>query len=116
MARSTTESEDALTRMTHIVASGMTTTVLSGEEPTSDSTGSDSVKSESTATDSSIIPRWISEEWAEEEIERRLSEFSELWRERIVEELEPGIFRVSLRKSSSDGSSGPSQEEAESFD
>ena len=116
MARSTTESEDALTLMTHIVASGMTTTVLSGEEPTSDSTGSGSVKSESTATDSSIVPRWILEEWTEEQQERFLSEFSELWQGRIVEELEPGIFRVSLMKSSSDGSSGLSREEAESFD
>ena len=116
MARSTTESEDALTRMTHIVASGMTTTALSGEEPTSDSTGSDSERSESTATDSSIVPRWILEEWTEEQQERFQSEFSELWRERTVEELEPGIFRVSLRRSSCDGSTGPSQEEAESFD
>lgn len=116
MARSTTESEDALTRMTHIVASGMTTTVLSGESPTSDSTESDNGKSESTATDSCIVPKWSLEEWTEERQEKFLSEFSELWRAHIVEELEPGIFRVSLKKGSSDGSTGLSQEEAESFD
>ena len=116
MACSTTESEDVFVQMMHICASGMTTTALSGEEPTRDSTGSDSGKSESTATDSSIVPRWIIEGWDEKEMERSLLEFSELWRERIVEELEPGIFRVSLRKSSSDGSTGPSQEEAEPCD
>ena len=116
MACSTTESENVFVQMMHIVASGMTTTALSGEEPTRDSTESDSVRSESTATDSCLSPRWIVEEWTEEEMERRLCDFSELWRERIVEELEPGIFRVSLRKSSNDGSTGPSQKEAEPCD
>jgi hypothetical protein len=116
MARSTTESDDARVRMTHIVASGMTTTALSGEEPTTDSTGSDDARSESTATDSSIVPRWIVEEWTEEQTERFLSGFSDLWKERIVEELEPGIFRVSLRKSSTDGSNGLSPEEVEPCD
>ena len=103
-------------RMMHICASGMTTTALSGEELTRDSTGSDNGKSESTVTDSSIVPRWILEEWTEEQQERFLSEFSELWRKRTVEELEPGIFRVSLRKSSSDGLTGHSQEEVEPSD
>ena len=101
-------------RMMHICASGMTTTALSGEEPTRDSTGSDNGKSESTVTDSCIRP--IFETMTKEQEEKSLLEFSELWRKRIVEELEPGIFRVSLKSSSSDGSTGPSQEEVEPSD
>ena len=115
MVSSSTESDDAKVRMTHIAASGMTTTALSGEEPTRDSTGSDSGKNESTATDSSLIVKF-QQPWFRKEDEKLSVTFLDLWQGRIVEELEPGIFRVSLRKSSSNGSTGPSQEEAEPCD
>lgn len=96
----------------HIAASGMTTTTLSGSGPTSDSTGSDSGRSGYTATASCSHIRCILEEMTEEHANQLIADFSDLWKARTVEELEPGIFQITVKTSSNDGSTGPSPEEA----
>ena len=112
----TTDSSCAEMPTMHIAASGMTITALSESGPTTDSTESDSEPSEFTATASSSHIRCLLEEMTEEHANQLLSDFSALWKERIVEELGPGIFHVKLKRNSKDGSIGPSQEEVEPSD
>ena len=112
MDKSIMENESAGTQTMHIAASGMSTTMLSGNGPTSDSTGLDSARSGYTATASRSHIRCILEEMTEEHANRLIADFSDLWKARIVEELEPGIYQITMKTSSSDGSTGPSPEEA----
>lgn len=97
----------------HIAASGMTIIALSGNEPTSDSTESDSERNGFTATASCSHLHWILDEMTEEHANQLIADFSALWKERIVEELEPGIYHLKLKRNSNDGSTGPSPKEVE---
>ncbi len=107
------ENGNAEMQTTHIVASGMSTIALSGSGPTTDLAGSVSDVNGFTATASRSHIRCILDEMTEEHASQLVADFTALWKERIVEEQEPGIYRISARRSSRDGSTGPSPEEAE---
>ena len=107
------ENTDAQMQTMHIAASGMTITALSGNEPITDSTGLVSERNEFTVTGSCSHIRCILDEMTEEHANQLIADFSDLWKERTVEELEPGIFRVTTKMNSNDGSTGPSVKEVE---
>ena len=102
--------------MMHIAASGMTTIALSGNEPTTDSTDSDSARKGFTGTASCSHLHWILNEMTEEHANQLIADFSDLWKERTVEALEDGIYRITLKTNSKDGSTGPSAKEVEPCD
>ena len=113
MDKSSTENIDVQEPTMHIAASGMTIIALSGNEPTNDSTESDNGRSEFTATASCSHLKCILDEMTEEHANQLIADFSALWKERIVEELGPGIYHVKLKKNSNDGSTGLSPKEVE---
>lgn len=113
MAGSGTEIKDVLAQMTHIAASGMTTMRLSGEQPTSDSTDSGKERKGFTGTalfsPNNPTELVFPEPWFQ-------PDSSDWWKERIVELWEDGTCHIRLKRSSTDGSNGPSQKEAEPSD
>ena len=110
MAGSGMEGKDVLTQMTHIAASGMTIMLLSGEQPTRDSTGSGREKKGFTGT-VSYSPNNQMEPILLEPLYQ--PESLDLWKERIVELLADGTCRIVLKKNSTGGSNGPTPKEAE---
>lgn len=110
MAGSGMEGKDVLTQMTHIAASGMTIMLLSGEQPTRDSTGSGREKKGFTDT-VSCSPNNQTEPVFLEPLYQ--PESSGSWKERIVELLADGTCRIVLKKNSIGGSNGPFPKEVE---
>lgn len=113
----TTESmsAEALTKFTS--ATGMTITFNSEETFTSDSAGSEDVRRESTVTGRFFPPKhWCISEMSSEDMEKFLAEFSELWRQATVASSGYGMRLIFPKSDTKDGSTGPSQGEAECFD
>ena len=97
------EKDPVETQTMHIVASGMSITTLSGSVPTSDSTDSDSERKGFTVSGTSSHIRCLLDEMTEEHANQLIADFSELWKERTVESLDYGIYRISVGKRNSSG-------------